>query len=125
MGSFISEAGPLIWPVIILGGAALFAAIRYASTGGRGLRSFAISTTLTAMAAGALNMLGGLHMSLSPLPRMAADERWIFLQGFNESLNGMIVALFFAVLVGLAISVGGLRFEGGQKQALEDATAGT
>lgn len=58
-----------------------------------------------------------------PLPNMAADKRWIYLMGFRESLNGMIVALVFAVLVGIVVSIGGLRFDGQPKQALDSATA--
>ena len=123
MGSFIAEAGPLFWPITILGVAALAAAVRYAGVGTLRLRSFARTTAFTALAAGALNMIGGIRMSLEPVLRLPIEERWIFLQGVSESLNGMIVALVFAVIVGIALSIGELRFERRSAVSLEKASA--
>lgn len=112
---FLLAAGPPVWPVLVLSVAALVASIvhlRAGRAGRAGYRSLAIGLVAAALAAGLLGTVLGFQRSVAPLAEVAAESRWIFLLGLDESLNNLVVALVGALLVSLTLAFGSLQRTG-------------
>ena len=107
--NYLNQGGPLIWLVLILGILGLLAAVRYAMQQNRRDESLAIGATITSAIVAALATVTGFQLSVGGLKQVAADDRWIYLWGLKESLNNMVVALVFGVLVALLLTVGSYR----------------
>ncbi len=108
MGSYLSAAGPLAWPAIVLGIVALAAAVPYALRPTTRSAAIARAATAGSLILALLNTLLGLQYSISFLkdadPGTMTHWRWI-----GESLNGLVVALAIALLVSLLFLIGGFR----------------
>lgn len=109
---YLTEAGPLVWAVVLLGAVGLVAALRYLQTGQRRLAAAALGAILTALVVAGLATITGFQKSVGGLAQVAAEKRWIYLVGLSESLNNLVVALIFAVLAGLLLTWGAWRRAG-------------
>lgn len=109
---YLSEAGPLVWAVLLLGAAGLVAAGRYLQSPGRRQAATALGFTLTALIVAGLATVTGFQRSVGGLGQVAAEKRWIYQVGLSESLNNLVVALVLAVLVGMLLTVGVWRQAG-------------
>jgi hypothetical protein len=106
---FIKEAGWGIYPVLLFGLAALAVSIRQvvAPTQAR-LITAKWLMSLTAIA-GVLGAVTGIETSAKYIGEVAADQRWIFLIGLDESLNNVTASLVIVVLCMLALLASHLR----------------
>ncbi len=109
MGSYLSAAGPLAWPAILLGIVGVAAAFFYALRPAGRPAAIARAATAASIVCALLNTLLGFQHSLSflseaPNPNPTMHLRWI-----SESLSGLVAALALALLVSLLFLIGGLR----------------
>ena len=109
MSNYLNEAGPLIWAVIALGVVALAAAIVYGLQRQRRHASLALGASVISIITGLLATVVGFQKSVGGLGQVAAENRWIYLVGLQESLNNLVVALVFAWLVSLLLMFGAWR----------------
>lgn len=109
MMMFIREAGWGIFPVLAFGLAGLFVAIRQivAPTEARLVTAKWLIALTTV--AGVLGAVTGIETSAKYIGEVAADQRWIFLVGLDESLNNVTAALVIVVLIMLALLASHLR----------------
>lgn len=107
--NYLSESGPLVWLVLLLGIVGLVAALRYALQRIGKHRSLAMGAAAACGAVAVLATVTGFQRSISGLRDVAADERWIYLVGLQESLNNVVVALVFVVLISLLLTAGAYR----------------
>lgn len=112
MTQFLNDAGPPVWPVLVLTLAALAASILHLRSRRAGHRSLAVGLVGAALAGGLLGTVLGFQRAVTPLGEVAAESRWIFLLGLGESLNNLVVALAGALLVSLALGIGSLERPG-------------
>jgi hypothetical protein len=61
------------------------------------------------VAAGGLGFVTGVIKSMSAMDRVQPEQRWIWMLGVGESLQGMALALLLVTLGAMAASVGAYR----------------
>ena len=109
MTNFITASGPLFWPVLIAGLVAGAAAVQYARVQRRTWVPIAVGATVAAVLFSLLGALFGFQRAIAPLGQLDPDQRWIFLLGLGESLNAVGLALVVALVVCVALALGGYR----------------
>lgn len=109
MGSYLSAAGPLAWPAILLGVVAVAAALPYALRPGARLAAIARAATAGSLFCALVNTLLGFQHSISFLQGAEAADPTMHLRWISESLNGLVVALAIALLVSLLFLIGAFR----------------
>lgn len=107
--NYLTEAGPLVWLVLLLGVVGLVGAVKFALDQAGKQRSLAIGAAAASTAVAVLATVTGFQRSVGGLRDVAADKRWIYLVGLQEGLNNVVVALVFVVLVSLLLTVGAYR----------------
>ncbi len=107
--NYMNQGGPLIWLVLVLGILGLVAAVRYVLQQNRRDQSLAVGASIASATVAALATVTGFQLSVGGLEQVAADDRWIYLWGLKESLNNVVLALVFGVLVALLLTVGSYR----------------
>ncbi len=120
---YLSEAGPLIWPLLILAVAAIVWAAKFAFGGSRALVPLALGSSVGALILGLLNAALGYQRSVGPLGQLAPDKRWILFAGVAEGLNGVVLALTAGFLVCLFLALGYYRAESSPQAARRHASA--
>ncbi len=109
--NYLTEAGPLVWLVLLLGAVGLVYALRYALDRAARQRSLAVGAAAAATIVAILATVIGFQKSVGGLGDVAADKRWIYLVGLQESLNNIVVALVFLLLISLLLTAGAYRRE--------------
>lgn len=109
MSNYLMQSGPPVWLVLALGIVALIAALRYAMNGQVKQRQLALAGGVATVIVGVLGTVVGLQKSIGGLRQVAAEDRWIYLFGLKESLNNLVIALLFAVIVSLVLMVANYR----------------
>ena len=109
--NYLMESGPLVWVVLLLGVVGLVSALQYAMTQAGKQRALALGAAAASTAVAVLATVTGFQMSVGGLRDLAADKRWIYLIGLQESLNNLVVALIFVVLISLLLTAGAYRRE--------------
>ena len=106
---YLNEAGPLIWLVLVAGIVALVMAALYAANRQRRQASAALAATAGTVIVALIATVTGFQRAVGPLGQVAAEERWIYLIGLQESLNNVVVALVLAFLVTVLLAIGTWR----------------
>ena len=109
--NYLTESGPLVWLVQLLGVVGLVGALQYALTRAGKQRALALGAAAAATAVALLATVTGFQRSVGGLRDVAADNRWIYLIGLQESLNNLVLALIFVVLISLLLTAGAYRRE--------------
>ncbi len=107
--NYLNDAGPLIWLVLILGLLALVAAVRFVTRRQPGQATMALGSTVASVIVALLATVVGFQKSVGGLREVAADDRWIYLFGLQESLNNLVVAGVFAFIVTVLLTIGRSR----------------
>ena len=113
MTHFVAEAGPLLWPTMILAAATLWLSAGYPRTG-RAPEAW----TAACLGAATLLMAGvalvtGFQMSVGASAGLAEAERrgLLVLLGLAESLSALVVALLACAAAALVVAYGAWRRE--------------
>ena len=109
MGGFFEQAGPLAVPVLVLGGASLLFSLMYVRTRNPGTFALAIGSTVVTVLAGLLGTVVGFQVALRHLPDLADEKRWLVAIGMLESMNDLVLGLFFAIAAAVIVTLGAFR----------------
>ena len=100
MGTFISEAGFGIWPVILFGVASLGFAAKFVWSRDKNTFYALLGSALLTLFAGALGTFIGLQAAAQYIAN--TSEKWLFIVGLREALNNMTLALGVVMVDALA-----------------------
>lgn len=109
MTNFIEEGGWGMYPVLIFGLAAFAAGLWQLLAPRRDRAVLAGWLMGLTVLAGLLGTATGVQTSARYISQVAADKRWIFLIGLQESLNNMICALILVTMTMLLMVASHLR----------------
>jgi hypothetical protein len=118
MTNFIEEGGWGMYPVLIFGLAAFAVGLWQVVSPKRDRIVLAGWLMGLTTVAGVLGTATGVQTSARYIGQVAADKRWIFLIGLDESLNNLISALVLVALTMLLMMFSHLRPQRGEHPAL-------
>jgi hypothetical protein len=101
--------GWAMFPTLVFGLLTVGAAIRFAWSPERRWVPLQLSLGVLTVAAGGLGFVTGVIKSMSAMDRVQPEQRWIWMLGVGESLQGMALALLLVTLGAMAASVGAYR----------------
>ncbi len=108
MREIFHEGGWPMYPIVVLGFASLWLAIRHAA-GQRGLGGAVIGLGVATLAMGVLGTTLGLQHSCQFLEQLPAEQKWIVWQGLRESLHCVGLALVFVIVDAMVMAAGSVR----------------
>jgi len=114
MSQYLVSAGPLVWPLLLVGAATLLVSILYARSARGELLPLAAGGAGCTLILGLLGTVVGLQLSAAGLPHVEAGHQWIVWLGLAESLGNLVLALVVCLLAVALLAVGGWR---GRRQA--------
>ena len=109
MPNWFMLGGFAMWLTLVFGILTIVAAARYAARPSRAYVPLTLSLGVMTCLSGGLGFVTGLVKSLSLLPRVSPDERWIWMVGLGESLVNVAFALALVALATLAMIAGTWR----------------
>ena len=98
MSQYLVAAGPLVWPLLLVGAATLLVSILYARSARRELLPLAAGGAGCTLILGLLGTVVGLQLSAAGLPHVEAGGQWIVWLGLSESLGNLVLALVVCLL---------------------------
>ena len=103
------EGGWGMYPTLVFGVLMVGAAVRYLVSPHRRFVPLIVSLGVMTLAAGSLGFVTGVITSIHGTIGLPADQRYLVVLGFAESLNNVCLALALVVAATLAASVGAFR----------------
>lgn len=109
MIDFVKAGGYGMFPVMLLGAFAVGVAIWFAVRGNREVLALVVGASAATLLMGVLSTVIGIQVSARAIGGVEASERWIFLLGLQESLNGVVAALAAVMIATMIATVGAYR----------------
>jgi hypothetical protein len=106
MGEAFRIGGWGMWPTLFFGLVMIAVALVYAVRADRNLSGLVRITVWMTLVAGCLGFLTGLIRSCLAISEVPADDRYIVVIGFGESLSNVVLALVLIMPALIITSVG-------------------
>jgi hypothetical protein len=106
---YIREAGWPVYPILVLGFAALAVSVRHAVVPQRSLQPLAVWLSAATVLMGFLGTALGMQHSIEGVRGLPPEQRYVFLIGLKESLCCLVDALTLVIPAALAAAWGSFR----------------
>lgn len=109
MSNFLTDAGPLVWPILALEALAILYAVLYARSTERRHATVAVGATTSAGILALLSVATGFQLSIGAMASGGGPIEDLYLVGLAEAFNGIDLALLAAFFVAVLVTIGSYR----------------
>jgi len=107
--SYLTTAGPLVWPTLILAGVTLWFAGAYARRKQGHLVITSVALAVATMLMAGLSAVAGFQRSVMASAAASFDNPSAVLRGAAESMNGLAIALLACLVAAVIVAFGAAR----------------